>query len=224
MEKNVERELPESAKGIYNLWLKSLADANSRQYRNRKDWTDLDDTKTTCLLKLDYLFKRFPQIDPYQFFCAPYSVYEDEKYFDLKFYTTQKALSVYSSHWKLIEIDGDIESEYMVGLVKNSFKFILKFCNDNKIDGERYLDYRVGIYPSFITHLKERHISIYALMEFSNLMDALSISDKSDRKVFGMEFYLDNYHIYRSKYNRSKVLKEVVRKGTTLIKKFSPTS
>jgi hypothetical protein len=47
------------------------------------------------LKKLSAFFQKHKEINPSEFFRAPYKIYSTEEYFDLKFYTSQKAITVY---------------------------------------------------------------------------------------------------------------------------------
>ena len=51
-----------------------------------------------CLIKfLQLFFEKFPQVNIREFLGAPYQIYKDEDHFPLSFYTTQKAISIYSA-------------------------------------------------------------------------------------------------------------------------------
>jgi hypothetical protein len=82
-------------KRIYNEYLKESRGAKSLPYRNRKDFTKLDPTIKLCLQKLSYLFNKHQEINITDFFKAPYFVYPEGETTQLKFYTTQKAISIY---------------------------------------------------------------------------------------------------------------------------------
>jgi hypothetical protein len=55
----------------------------------------MNQTNDICLKRLSNLFEKHKDINITDFFKAPYSVYSNEETFDLKFYTTQKAITVY---------------------------------------------------------------------------------------------------------------------------------
>ena len=60
------------------------------------------------------------------FLNAPYEVYNDDKYYDLKFYTTQRAIKVYSTFIKK-RLSNDIDSTGTLNKIRDSLYFIYKF-------------------------------------------------------------------------------------------------
>lgn len=82
-------------KAIYNVYLKESRSAKNQPYKLRKDFSKVNSTITLCLKKLSDFFIKHKEIKPNDFFKAPYSVYPEGDTFDLKFFTTQKAISVY---------------------------------------------------------------------------------------------------------------------------------
>ncbi len=82
-------------KAIYNAHLKESRSAKNQPYKLRKDFSKVNSTVTLCLKKLSDFFTKHKEISPNDFFKAPYFVYPEGETFDLKFYTTQKAISVY---------------------------------------------------------------------------------------------------------------------------------
>jgi len=82
-------------KQIYNEFLKETRGARNLPYRRRKDFQTLNETLKLCLLRLEKLFLKNKEIRPCDFFKAPYNVYPEGENFDLKFYTSQKAIKVY---------------------------------------------------------------------------------------------------------------------------------
>ena len=61
----------------------------------RKNFNKLSTTVELSLKKLSAFFEKHKEIKPSEFFRAPYKIYSTEEYFDLKFYTSQKAITVY---------------------------------------------------------------------------------------------------------------------------------
>jgi hypothetical protein len=80
---------------IYNEFLKESRKAKNQPYRLRKDFTKIDNTTQLSLKKLSYFFIKHKDINPTEFFKAPYQIYSPEETFRITFYTTQKAIHVY---------------------------------------------------------------------------------------------------------------------------------
>lgn len=82
-------------KQIYNLHLKEYRKAKNQPYRERKNFDKLSEDKKTVLTRLSLLFNNNRDIIISDFFKAPYEVYQDGTFFDLKFFTSQKAIKIY---------------------------------------------------------------------------------------------------------------------------------
>lgn len=80
---------------IYNTWLATTRKAVNKPFRLRKDFTDLDETTSTCLLRLEKLFTKHKTINLNDFFVAPFEIYGDNSHMPLKWYTTMKAINIY---------------------------------------------------------------------------------------------------------------------------------
>ena len=95
-------------KTLYNEHLKESRKAKNLPYRPRKNFEKVSETTKLCLKKLAMLFLNNKEISPSNFFKAPYSIYSEDEFFDLKFYTTQKAIKVYKIY---IESQKEIDSQ-----------------------------------------------------------------------------------------------------------------
>ena len=82
-------------KMLYNEHLKEQRRSKNLPYKLRKDFSKVNSTIELCLKRLSSFFDKHKDIKPWEFFKAPYSVYPKGEQFDLKFYTTQKAIVVY---------------------------------------------------------------------------------------------------------------------------------
>ena len=81
---------------IYNKYLAISRLMLKKPFKLRKDFKGFENTKNYLYVqKLANLFNRNPEIDLQLFFEAPFKIYKDESYFDLKFYNSRKALKVY---------------------------------------------------------------------------------------------------------------------------------
>ena len=82
-------------KNLYNVYLKELRGAKNQPYKKRKNFEKVNETISLCLKKLAIFFNNNKDVNPSDFFKAPYSIYPEGETFDLKFYTTQRAIKVY---------------------------------------------------------------------------------------------------------------------------------
>lgn len=82
-------------KTIYNEYLKESRKSKNKPYKIRKNFSKINESTKLSLKRLSNLFTKHKEIDISDFFKAPYSVYSESETFLLKFYTTQKAITVY---------------------------------------------------------------------------------------------------------------------------------
>ena len=82
-------------KTLYNEHLKESRRIKNLPYKKRKNFEKINETTKLCLKKLALFFINNKDVFPSNFFRAPYSIYSEDEFFDLKFYTSQKAIKVY---------------------------------------------------------------------------------------------------------------------------------
>jgi hypothetical protein len=92
-------------KRIYNHHLVESRKAKGKPFRIRKDFSKLKPEHKIVLEKLDRLFSKYSDINVSNFFIAPYKIYPNDEYFDLKFYTTQKAIFVYKLYMESLKVE-----------------------------------------------------------------------------------------------------------------------
>jgi predicted HD phosphohydrolase len=80
---------------LYNVHLSVSRNAKNQPYRARKDFSKIDSKTDFCLKKLSVFFESHKEINPKDFFKAPYEIYSKDEHFDLKFFTSQRAINVY---------------------------------------------------------------------------------------------------------------------------------
>lgn len=208
-----------SEKIIYNTFLKTSRSKSGLPYRLRKQWDGFEDTPYYVhVLKLKNFFTRNKSVDVVEFFEAPYTIYPGESGFDLDFYSSQKAIKIYTLALKK-KLLLDPDDQYHLNQVSRGLKFILKFCQENKITINEYLSFKTGIQKQFISHLKDRKISIYNLFAFLNF-DREFKSGDADILRFTLGDIYDNLDIFRTKYLNSKTLRKVAEIGLTKISKI----
>lgn len=150
----------ELQKKIYNEHLRSSRLAKNQPYRQRKDFSKLSESIKLYLLKLENLFLNNSHIKITDFFAAPYEVYGKDENFDLKFFTTQKAIGIYSIYIKkIMESDPD----EILNRIVDGIKFIKKFCSEQNISVNQYVQHQTGLYPTFILHLKQFIYPLYII-------------------------------------------------------------
>ena len=201
-----------SEKIIYNTFLKTSRVKSGLPYRLRKQWHGFEDTPYYAhVLKLKNFFSRNRGVDVAEFFEAPYTIYPGESGFDLDFYSSQKAIKIYTLALKK-KMLLDPDDPYHLNQVSRGLKFILKYCQENNIQLQDYLPYKTGIQRIFITHLKERKISIYNLFAFINF-DREFKSEDADILRFTLGDIYDNLDVFRTKYLNSKTLRKIAELG-----------
>lgn len=208
-------------KRIYNTYLKISKTKQNKPYRYRKDFSKFESDKNYVYVKrLHLFFKKFPHIDIETFMQAPYFVYPDpEPYYDLQFYTSPRAIRVFGSYNKMLD-DQDPDSPSQIARVKDSLMFIYTFCRDNNILVDDYLDHVTGDVNTFIIHLRDRHISVYALFGFENIDRMMSILP-ADRLEFtiGKEF-VNKLANFKTRYYNSIKIKSITTQGLEYIKQL----
>lgn len=206
-----------SEKLIYNLYLKTTRTNSGLPYRLRKQWHGFEDSIFyPKLLRLKNFFNRNKAIDVVEFFEAPYTVYAGESGFDLDFYSSQKAISIYTmSLKKKMMLSPD--DKYHLDRITKGLKFIQKFCAEKNITVDDYLKQKEGVQGSFVVHLKDRKISLYNLFPFLNFDTYLKQNDP-DLLRFTLGDLYDLIPVFRTKYLNSSVAKKFACKGLEKIK------
>lgn len=83
-------------KKIYNTWLAVSRSGVNKPFKLRKKWDDFEKKPEYGLVRrLVRLFAKFPGINISEFFKAPIMVYPESHEYDIRFYTTPKALTCY---------------------------------------------------------------------------------------------------------------------------------
>ena len=91
----------------------------------------------------------------------------DSDFFDLKFFTTQKAIKAYSLY-KQAQQNTDPDSEEQIKFTTDSLYFIYEFCKQNNINLRDYTSHKIGPVNTFITHLNQSKVNIYSLFGFQD--------------------------------------------------------
>ena len=206
------------ASEIYNTYLSVSRGSRNKPWKARKDFTGFDSTADGIICKkLELFFNKFPAVSVRDFFMAPYVIYKDEDHFPLNFYTTQKAIAVYSAVNKqkqeeLPDTESQIES------IKKSIKHIALTCVEKKISFQRYCEERNGYTYTPIIDYNNRNINIYVLIKlpsFDKLINSFNLQDK--------ELYLKDVHNnigkFKMRLNTSIRAKLLIDEGFKLLTK-----
>lgn len=79
-------------------------------FRLRKDFSKIKSNDLIILQKLEQFFLKFSDVKMSEFFAAPYKIYVHDDRFELKFYTTQKAIYVYNL-WKKSQLGTEADTQ-----------------------------------------------------------------------------------------------------------------
>ena len=174
--------------------------------------------------KLAIFFKKFPHIKMEDYFFAPYSLYPDETFFDLNYYTSLKATKSYSLYNKKIIFSEPDSSEQLLS-IKESLRFILNFCREKKIDPINYIHHKTNNEYNFIIHLKEHKVNIYVLLGYINFEKTFKARDAEIIKFILGEDFFNNLSTFKTKFFNSSKALPLVNVGLNLIsEKFKNNS
>ena len=194
---------------IYNCYLETSRKLNNKPFKYRKDFEGFEEKEEYILVsKLSRFFAKYSNINIKDFFEAPYFVY-NENYFDLKFFTTQKAIKSYTAYQNKF-LPENPDHEQSIQKIKDSFIFLYNFCKDKGISFDEYTNYidPDNKWHQFFIHLKNRNISLYPLFIFTDYDKILKGYDKEIKEfVFGDTF--QNINFYRTKYYSSSKAKKL---------------
>jgi hypothetical protein len=218
----MELQVSEFEEHIYNVYLKTTRQKNNQPYKLRKNFETLDDASKIYLKKLSTFFAKHKHIDIDDFFISPFTIYSDENFFDLQYFTTLKAVKSYTLYQKHIQNIAPDNDEQLLRIQK-SIKFILNFCKDNKIEINDYIGYKQDNVPSFLIHLKEHKINIYTLYGFKDFEQAFRKADTEIIKFMFDEQIYEQVRVAKIKLygsSKAKMFVELgLQKASEIIKK-----
>ena len=204
---------------IYNTYLRVSRSRNDQPFRLRKDFNSLTDSAKISVKKLSLFFIKFDHIKVEDFFNAPYSIYTDEKYFDLDYFTTLKATKAYALYQKK-KIYNDIDSDEQLLNIKESLQYILKFCKDENLPLSEYLSHKDSITPSFLVHLKEHKVNVFTLLGLNNFKKALLQLDIDTVKFIISEELFNQIDNLRVRLYNSKKARILIERGLQKVQKI----
>ena len=206
--------LTDFEKHIYNTYLKVSRVQNDKPYKLRINFDNFNVEDGNYLNKISRLLTKFKNINLVEFIQAPYTIYSDKE-FNLKFYTSQKALKAYTLfQTKLKQTNPDL----ILHKLKDALIYIKEFCNEQNISIDEYTNHKTNNISSYLLHLKEHKITIYNLFELKNYTQYMKQKDKQALAfMFGERFEYDNNTAY-TMYLKSSQAKQLIRAGNELIK------
>lgn len=149
-------------KKIYNNHLAISRKMRDKPFRIRKNFDDFDSEKMVWVDKLSKMFNSYPNINIDLFFEAPYHLYQDVEYFDLEYFTTQKAKKDYTQYVQQIQLMSPDSEDSLKRLI-GGLKFVSNFCKENGLTLKEYVAYSEKNIPSVLEHLKSHKINFYVL-------------------------------------------------------------
>lgn len=210
--------LSEKQKNIYNTHLATSRKLKNKPFKIRQNFDKLDQTTISILVKLEYLFDKYPDINIKTYFEAPYKVWPDKEYFPLEYFATHQATKAYTLYKKQLLTD-DIDSKEVTDKIIDSLTFIAKFCIQNKMTLEEYYTHKTGVTYTWMKHVRRGNILPYVIFGFKNIDNIFYDSPEDERDLllgkFGNDFY-----IYKGKYNKSSNTKNMVVEGLKRIEKW----
>lgn len=194
---------------IYNKYLKYSR--RGKPYTPRQDFSAFKEEDVSLLQKLAYMFNVYKQINVDDFLEAPFKVYESDDFIPLQFFCTQRAKKCYTVYKQQKELQ-NIDGEYHIQNIKESLKFIYKFCKDQNRNIKDYLLIENQSIPVFLQHLKECKIDIYVIFGFDNYQQIIDSIPTDIICLMFEDLYAEIDRCY-SRYAISKRCKQVIKDG-----------
>lgn len=206
---------------LYNKYHAVTRSCLNKPFKLRKDFSGFEEKypdRVFYIKKLALFFNRFRHISPDDFFKAPFDIYQDPGNFDLKFYTSQRALKVYTMYMQKSQLKSP-DSDDQLAAIKKSLEYILKFCNNNNMQIQQYTQHVTGNIPTFVLHLKECRVSLYTLFGFEDFETILSSADQ-EHINFMIGEIMNTLPKHRTLFASSSLAKKFVRSGISRIKEL----
>lgn len=201
---------------VYNEHLKATRTAAGKPYKLRKDFSDIDPSVELYAQRIARLLRKFSHISHTDYFQAPFAVYGGDEHFDLKYYTSPRAMKAYTLYMQQ-EVNTDPDAPHVLQRVLTGLQHLSNFCKANSMSIDVYPAHMTNSMPTFLVHLKERKITPHIVVELHNTLAILRQQDPEIiRFMFGDKFY-DNINVYKNKYLASKTCKALVRAGINKI-------
>jgi hypothetical protein len=202
--------ITEQQKQIYNLYLRAFRVNNNSPFRAKKNFDDVesDGEKMISLQKIERVFQKYPAFFSKMFFDAPYKVYDDDKkFFSLKFYSSHKGISTCIAYYKVL-LQGNPEEQF--DFLKDSYKFVAKFCEERKINLNQYTKFCSVAQNDCLIHLKEHKISWFLVFNVPGFYNLLYNLPRDEFELY-YGSSIDLYALY-DRYNSSAKTRDFLDK------------
>lgn len=215
--------LNEFEQRVYNTYLAVSRSAVGKPFTLRKDFSDFNETDHNYvpIKKLAHFFQKHPQVDQRVYFLAPFEIYKDGEHYDLKFFTTQKAIGLYSMLSKrLQEQSPDTDSQMQE--IKSSLGFVVRYCYEHKIKIADYISYLEpgSTTEAYLSHYKNKQVNLYVLLKLPGFERHAYSLDEELRSLFFGES-LDQLSSFKIKLHQSQkakpLIEDILRKASTLL-------
>ena len=193
---------------------------HNKPFKYRKSFENFETNDNYIYVKkLGYFFKKFPHINIEDFFNSPYEVYPDTDIYDLRYYTTPKAVKIYGTYITQ-KNNEDPDSEYQMKFIVDSLMFIFKFCKQNRLTLDEYTGHRTNDLHTFIMHVRERDVSFYTLFGFSKFESIISGYPTGQIDFTLGKNFEKELASYKIRYYNSRKAKTAVSSGLAKIDKL----
>ena len=208
-------------KEIYNTFLRITRTQNNKPFQYRKNFDNFEShTDYPFIQKLSRFFKKFPHIRIEEFMVAPYKVYPDAaQYYDIKFYTTPKAIKLYSLYMDNMAAQSP-DNDQHIEQIKESMFFIFKFCRDTNITLQEYTEHMSGDIHTVLSHIRDRKITPYVVFGIKDLGDIARGYPSDFLDFMAGKNFQERVDLYRSRYYNSRKAKAIIQKSIKHITKL----
>lgn len=198
--------MTDTEKQVYNKWLTVTSEAINKPFRLRENWLNFSCREDYPFLqRICHLFAKHPHIKWNDYFKAPYQIrkHQNPGRIALEYYASPKGIKDYTTYMKhlmLLEPDDPQQSS----LILNSFIFIRDFCLEHKLLASQYCQFGIGYTASFLKHIKQHQVSIYAIFNFPSGFNAMNNLNPEEFSLF-----LGDVNLYslKMKYDKSEIKK-----------------
>lgn len=187
---------------IYNSFIRAYRQANNAPYRARKNYESLPQDIKNKVERIRIFFESNSNLNMDEFFQSPYFLFSDTKYFPFDYFLSRKAIRNYTDYQKELLMLGPDDSRNLIK-IKNSAIFLKKFLKEESLKFSEYLNHQKEKIPSFITHLKNRNMSIYFLLGVEGFESCFYAFDSNLAKFIIPDIY-ENFELYNKKFLTSK--------------------
>ena len=206
--------MTDQEKHIYNTYLATTRSRQNKPFKTRKDFEDLKDKH--LVVRLTNFFKRYPHINPQEFFAAPYEIQPDTAHLEISYFLTRAAIKSYSLYQQKLK---DVSPDLQIEDIRKSLQYIGSFCLKNRILLEEYLTHKTGCIYTWMMHYREHYTNIYSLFEVGDIVSFLNKVSNEEKKIL-VDDLQKTIGVFKIRYHNSSSARTFVRDGTDKIRKF----